>query len=126
MRKLATALLLHTTGSGSHYDWLVEDPTVEAGAERSLWAARVARGSGEWARLGHFGLTPLPLHRRRYLTYQGEISGGRGWVRRVDEGSVLPLMWAQGRRILAVRMQGFCGRVEMRADGLRHWRAWCI
>jgi len=28
----------------------------------------------------------LPDHRRRYLDYEGEISGGRGSVRRIDRG----------------------------------------
>ncbi len=28
----------------------------------------------------------LPDHRRLYLDYEGEISGGRGYVRRIDRG----------------------------------------
>ena len=31
--------------------------------------------------------TPLPAHRKHYLDYEGEISGNRGTVSRIDTGT---------------------------------------
>jgi hypothetical protein len=123
MRVVKTTLLLHTTAEGAHHDWLIEDPSLAGDAERGLWAARVAHPSRAWASLGRFDLIPLPPHRRRYLDYEGPLTDGRGHVRRVDHGTILPLLWAQGRLILDVRLQHFCGRLELRAAGPDLWRA---
>lgn len=75
-------LLRHDTPDGGwHYDWLIDPgegaPLVsfrlggrldEAGDGASLVAERMAD------------------HRRVYLTHEGEISGGRGRVRRIARG----------------------------------------
>lgn len=63
-----------------HVHW---DLMIETAADQPLRTWRLLRdprGGGE---------TPaeaLGPHRRAYLTYEGEISGGRGRVRRVDAG----------------------------------------
>lgn len=78
----AYVILEHLLEAGSHWDLMLEqeqalatwqlttDPAALAGpdARQSLPARRIAD------------------HRRAYLTYEGPVSGGRGSVRRVDEG----------------------------------------
>jgi hypothetical protein len=68
----------------------------------------------------------LPDHRRIYLEYEGEISGNRGTVRRVDEGSFTTEIWEEGR--VRVRLLGtqLVGDVEIRqvvpaSDGEMTW-----
>lgn len=72
-------ILHHTQSDGEHWDLMLEegevlltwrlsaDPTV-SGSNR-IAAERVAD------------------HRPAYLTYEGELSGGRGFVRRIESGA---------------------------------------
>jgi hypothetical protein len=55
----------------------------------------------------------LPDHRRIYLDYEGELSGNRGTVRRVDQGVYTALIWEEGR--VRVRLEGtqLVGEVEI-------------
>ena len=43
-----------------------------------LWAGRVKIGSEAWLVAGGFEVEALPAHRRVYLTFEGELSGGNG------------------------------------------------
>ena len=52
----------------------------------------------------------LPDHRREYLTYEGEISGGRGTVRIRDRGTFRAEEWSPDR--ISVRLDG--GRLQGR------------
>jgi hypothetical protein len=68
----------------------------------------------------------LPDHRRIYLAYQGEVSGDRGTVSRVDEGDFTALIWEEG--LVRVRLQGtqLVGEAEIRqvapgSDGVPTW-----
>jgi hypothetical protein len=63
----------------SHWDWL-----FDVGPEKPLltWALEELPRDG--ATLRGF---PLPPHRRQYLDYEGELSGGRGVVRKWDVGT---------------------------------------
>lgn len=56
-------------------------------------------------------------HRRIYLDFEGEISGGRGTVRRVERGLYEPLIWTPGH--VRVRLEGgqFVGEAELRGTG---------
>jgi hypothetical protein len=74
-------ILEHAAPAGVHWDLLLE---LTPGAELAAW--RLA---------GNPLLTPsqtdavrLPPHRRRYLDFEGALSGGRGVVRRLDRGRV--------------------------------------
>lgn len=93
-----TVLLLHEQpGLVAHYDWLTEAAWSrrhpdEDPQERSLNAFRISR------RLDHMTvgdgwceMTRIEPHRRRYLSYEGAVSQGRGRVRQVTRGSVLNL-----------------------------------
>jgi hypothetical protein len=75
-------VVLHHTGSGEgdHFDFMLEVP----GKER-LMTWRVMTPPGQWG--GDVGAVRIADHRKAYLTYEGEISGGRGQVQRVQEGT---------------------------------------
>jgi hypothetical protein len=74
-----TYVVLHHTGYDEpHYDLMVEHD-----AEADLWTWRVY----DWPPNDGTRAVRLPDHRRRYLTYEGPISHGRGEVRRVERGS---------------------------------------
>lgn len=124
MIALPTALLLHVTRTGQHYDWLLGDPDVAASEPKGrLWTARVPLPSQQWKAAESFLLQPLPPHRRFYLRHQGEVSGGRGTVRRVDQGQVLPVLWRASRRVVDVQMRHFQGRLELIRLSQERWRA---
>jgi len=59
---------------------------LEAGSVLRTWALlEPPAGAGEQA------AEALPDHRPEYLSYEGEVSGGRGSVTRWDEGMFEPL-----------------------------------
>jgi hypothetical protein len=112
---LLTVLLWHETPEGSHHDWMLTDPTLQGDGspEHSLWTARIMPASLEWQKLGSFKLTQVEHHRQAYLTYEGPISGGRGTVKRVDEGTFVPIEWTSERKVIEVRMRDFKGRIQI-------------
>jgi hypothetical protein len=99
------ALLEHRR-DGIHYDFLLE--TAPGGPLRT-WAidAEVVAGKDLPARA-------LADHRALYLDYEGEVSGGRGTVRRLDGGEFETIEWADDR--VRVRLAGgqLVGEVEVR------------
>jgi hypothetical protein len=71
-------VVLHHTGHGpAHYDLMLAMDDVSPLLTWRLPAWPPAPGTSA---------TPLPAHRREYLTYEGSVSGDRGEVRRVAEG----------------------------------------
>lgn len=125
-RRLATVLLRHQARAESHYDWMLEDPTLSAADDdngRTLWTARVAVPSAQWARLGQWDLEPIAHHRRAYLEYEGPLSNGRGQVVRVDEGTFTPILWREDRIEMEVAMREFAGRIELVRQDARRWQA---
>ncbi len=73
-------LLRHTLPDGAaHIDWLLER---EAG-EEGLLTFRLAERPD---RAGRLVAQQLPDHRRAYLEFEGEVSGGRGRVDRLGAG----------------------------------------
>jgi hypothetical protein len=117
---LPTVVLHHRTTAGSHHDWLLADPEEPLGL---LWAGRIPAPPRSWAAVGTWPVHPLPPHRRRYLTYQGPLTGGRGVVRRCAAGLHRPLRWSATRRWLVVRFPGCRGRVLLERWGGGLWRA---
>src|SRR4051812_47412208 len=116
MPTLPTILLHHRTPDpvAAHFDWLMATPLAPQGP---LWGGRVAIASDRWAATGSFALDPLPPHRRTYLTFEGELTRGRGIVTRADRGTIEPLAWTDTRLILHVAMVHFTGRVELTLHG---------
>jgi len=99
MLRLPVVLLRHETRQGSHFDWLLGDPRCPQGA---LWAVRVRVPSGCWG--GVWGLQRIAPHRRRYLTYAGPLTDGRGQVYRVDRGWFVPLLWTDQKKVIDLAM----------------------
>lgn len=120
MHHLPTALLQHTTRTGSHYDWLLADPRDPLGL---LWTARTHESSDTWATRGSWKLEPISPHRRVYLDYQGAISGGRGSVLRVDRGWFVPQLWTASRMVLDLHFTRCAGLVELRRVSRKCWVA---
>lgn len=102
-------VILHHTGApqrglsggrGDHWDWMFDWPSERFGhgvlGPEGGTAGDFAAGTGplvtfsstqspaEWDSGSEF--EALPLHRRRYLDYEGPISGNRGQVERVASG----------------------------------------
>jgi len=119
MHALPTALLLHVTRRGRHFDWLLGDPRDVGGR---LLTFRVAWPFDAWASMRSWNLEPLAPHRRAYLAYEGGISDGRGQVRRIDEGVFVPVLWTPSRTIIELRTRRFTGSIELRRVSDRLWR----
>jgi hypothetical protein len=56
-------------------------------------------------------------HRRDYLDYEGEISGNRGRVRRVDHGTYEVLVWTVDRVVVRLAGVQLVGTAELRGAG---------
>ncbi|XAL98896.1 hypothetical protein OT109_15075 [Phycisphaeraceae bacterium D3-23] len=103
------AILEHTTDPGVHHDLLIEDPAQPDAThddDPALWTCRIDPPPNQWAALGTLTLTPLPPHRRRYLTYQGPVAGGRGSVRRVADGAAELTHWTDTEKTITLTIAG--------------------
>jgi hypothetical protein len=56
---------------------------------------------------------PLGDHRLHYLTYEGDIGGGRGTVTRVDEGTYTAEAWEAERVTVTLKGRSAAGRLEL-------------
>jgi hypothetical protein len=65
--------------------------------------------------------TPLAPHRRIYLDYEGELSGGRGRVQRWDAGICT---WVEDANGLTINLSGTKGTYRIRLDATESggWR----
>ncbi len=106
--------ILEHRWDGVHWDFLVED-----GQSLRTWAIDrpIVGGIDLDARA-------LPPHRRVYLEYEGEVSGGRGTVTRWDEGTCEVLEWTDDRVRLDVRGVQLVGLVEFRYSKDEEVRRW--
>jgi hypothetical protein len=79
---MALAFVIHEhSGFGpTHYDLMLDDGPALATWQIAVCPIQIGQGRS-------ISATKLPDHRRHYLEYQGSISGGRGEVTRVDEGT---------------------------------------
>ena len=104
-----TVLLRHTLPDGTwHFDWM-----IDRDGEGPLVTFRV-QDRLEFEEISAFAAQRIGDHRRVYLDFEGEVSGGRGRVERVAAGVVDRL--SEGAEI----------EVEVRFDGVtRRWRGRC-
>jgi hypothetical protein len=118
MPKLAppcpTVLLLHEVPDGTaHVDWMI---APEERGESRLITFRLERSLDALSPGESLPAVRLADHRRRYLDYEGPISGSRGSVRRLAQGRVtacrsaahaleMDVEWARGaeQRLRLVR-----------------------
>ncbi len=100
-------VLLEHRWNGVHWDFMLESAD---GRVLHTWAvdAVVVPGRDLPARR-------LADHRTAYLDYEGEVSGGRGAVRRVDRGTFRVVTWSND--LVEVDLDGaqLVGRVVLRA-----------
>lgn len=120
MMDLPTVILLHETRDGRHHDWMLANPHDPDGP---LWTARVTPPPAHWHELEWWDLVPLPPHRRIYLTYEGEISNGRGSVKRVDEGRFTAKLWTESHLVIDLQLWSCEGTVEITRLTEQLWRA---
>lgn len=109
-------VLLEHRWDGVHWDFM-----LEAGDVLRTWAidAPIVAGADLPARA-------LPDHRPIYLDYEGEISGNRGTVRRLDRGVYEVRVWEEDRVRVRIRGDQLVGEVEIRqsdpaSDGCDRW-----
>lgn len=121
MRAVRTIVLRHEQRGGGHYDWMIDDPTLPPGHAAGLTTWRLTLHPARWAAARRLPLTPLPPHRRAYLRREGWVSGGRGWVRRVDRGTAVIRSWTPDRAILDLHLRFFTGRLHLQRHGPHHW-----
>jgi DNA polymerase Ligase (LigD) len=98
--------ILEHEWDGVHWDFLVED-----GPMLRTWAidSPISEGVDLPARA-------LAAHRPIYLTFEGDVSGGRGTVRRWDSGVCEVVEWGERRVRLTVQGGQLVGSVEL----------WCV
>jgi len=120
MVRWPTVLLVHRRCGDRHHDWLLADPAVPEGP---LWAGRVRPASHQWASLRGWYVQQIAAHRRRYLTYEGPLSGGRGTVRRVDEGTFAVRCWQPDRILIELALRHCRALVLLRRVRDRRWWA---
>jgi len=100
-------VLLEHLWDGIHWDFMLED-----GEALRTWAidAPIVVGQDLPARA-------LPTHRRIYLEYEGAISGNRGRVRRIDEGTYRCRLWLADRVRVCLQGAQLVGEAELRQVG---------
>ena len=81
---LSYVILEHSVNGGVHYDLMLEVPGQEKLRTLQLQARLLKPGDT-------CEFKELEPHRRAYLEYEGEVSGGRGQVKRIERGSYEPL-----------------------------------
>lgn len=80
-------LLKHDMPDGTwHYDWMLQRPG--SGMNEPLITFRVNERPDD-PRVWEMAAERLPDHRAAYLEYEGEVTGGRGRVRRIAQGACL-------------------------------------
>ncbi len=100
---LLTTLLWHTTSAGAHYDWLLQNPLTQGVENAGLTTFRVPVPPCLWLAQPNWPLTPLDPHRKIYLTYEGPVSSGRGFVLQADTGTFTPIAWTGSLITLDIR-----------------------
>ncbi|MCB9849045.1 MAG: hypothetical protein H6814_11610 [Phycisphaeraceae bacterium] len=126
------ALLRHTTPDGrSHYDWLLAtDLKPHNPDDRVLTCFRIAEGDDPRTPERVFEAERLTTHRWLYLTYEGELSEGRGRVERLASGGWAHRTWTPGTIDGWIEWDDgphlyFCGRAHLiHEPELRISRQW--
>lgn len=123
-RPLPTVVLLHTTGPGRHYDWMLADPAHPSGR---LLTFRISRSPRQWRPGMVLIAKALPPHRRVYLEFEGKLTPDadgrpRGSVKRVDRGEFRVGLWSARRLVITARYDHFVGRVTLTRLNSDRWR----
>lgn len=118
MRELPTTLLHHLGYGPPHYDWLLAFDNTGP-----LLTFRIDRPTADWLDAGKLDLVPLGDHRRAYLAYEGPISGNRGTVTRIDQGTHRPETHTADRIVTTVAWTDLTLRAELNREAPDRWTA---
>lgn len=111
---LRFVLLEHRAADGMHWDLMIEaSPDAPLRTWRLLHDFRT--------RVEPICVTPIGDHRRVYLNFEGELSEGRGFVRRVEQGAARWLV--EDSNEVCVRLEGerFGGVLRIRRSQAGGW-----
>ena len=118
--RLPSVLLRHTQDGDVHFDWLLGVPGM--GKSERLWTWRIAVPSCDWVKGQSYEMQRIFDHRAQYLTYEGEISGNRGYVERVDEGTHHPVVWSGEKITTRMELRHFKGIAIMECLNEDQWQ----
>ena len=104
-------VILEHQYQGVHWDFM-----LEVHGRLRTWRLRAAPAEGQQTEA-----TPLPDHRLAYLDYEGELSRGRGRVRRWDRGEYGWLRDQQDAVEVTLSGQRLRGRAYLRTEGSGNW-----
>lgn len=104
-------------GRGPHFDWMFE---ADEGLRTWATVERLRLGEADAAEAAE-----LPLHRAAYLDYEGPVSGDRGSVRRVEQGTFRVLLDTADRFEVEV-VGDRAGRLILGRDHLPDRSLWRI
>lgn len=116
MRDASFVILHHRQRDGDHWDLMIEQADGLA-----TW--RLDRyPKGETTTIA---ARRIHDHRKAYLEYEGELSGGRGSVERVDGGRCRIL--CADEHLWEIQLEGIVhGRFNLRWTHADHWRLECV
>jgi hypothetical protein len=97
-------VVLEHVWNGVHWDFM-----LECGEVLRTWAVDVPIVAGKECRA-----RALSDHRLVYLDYEGELTGQRGRVRRVDTGTYRALVWSRDRVRVVVTGSQLVGEIDLR------------
>jgi hypothetical protein len=97
-------VVLEHDWNGVHWDFM-----LECGEVLRTWAVDVPIVAGKECRA-----RALSDHRLVYLDYEGELTGQRGRVRRVDGGLYHALVWSRDRVRVVVTGSQLVGEIDLR------------
>ncbi len=100
----------HTRDPDPHYDLMLE-------WEGALTTFQL----GTLPTPGRQDATRLEEHRLDYLTYEGEISGGRGTVAIRDRGVYRAELWEEGRMVVELDGERHAGRAAFEQVTGNRW-----
>jgi hypothetical protein len=100
-------VVLEHTWNGVHWDFM-----LEAGESLKTWAIDEPIKAGI-----ELPARQLADHRPAYLTYEGPVSGQRGTVRRIAEGTFRSREWGPDRVLVELRGDQLVGEVGLYRAG---------
>jgi len=104
----------HDAPQGRHFDLM-----LESGDALATW--RIGRLPGDLAGGECIPATHLGSHRLAYLTYEGEVSGGRGAVAVVDAGTYRTLSRTEGAWTVELAGRKTKGTFELKCVDADRW-----
>ena len=109
-------VVLEHVWNGVHWDFM-----LESGEVLRTWAIDAPIVAGR-----ECNARALADHRLIYLDFEGELTGGRGRVRRVDEGTYRALEWSSNRVRVILEGSQLVGEIDLRcirpeSGGVESW-----